>query len=562
MSSSPLTARARLIELQRNLSEQIRSEIDASIIDPAGSLPTWREKYDQGTKGPLTPISLDELAHKTEKQQIVYFGDYHTLRESQKGPLRIIERWIKSERKVVLATEAFHIDSQHILDRWSAGEIDEATLLRESQWESRWGFPRRNYSLQLEFFRKRGLPILALNSEPTIVGDTFAAREQITAMRLMESTKEYPDAIHAVIFGDLHVAPDHLPLKVSSLALDLKTAAPRQVTIFQNLDRVYWELAQQEMEQDVKAVQIGSDRYCLVNTTPLVKHQSYLNWQLNEVELEESIGLEQWPSISSSVMSDQVWMLIESICDFLGIATRGLDGFTVYTGRNLDLLDRLNRDHRLDQEQMDLISSQLEREESCYIPGYQIIVLGNLSTRHATEEATHHINFICCKDDGDAVNQHEHFYEISIREAIGYLGTKIIDHKRACLHKNDLETLASELKGHRLDPVLTSTRQTVRDALQYINSETRWLKSGGRRPTVQALSTRPPDAVIGTAHIIGYRLGESIYRALMDGRLKREQVRELISSPLRGVEKLSENTWFEWTRSCHSDSSSESSSRG
>ena len=158
------------------------------------------------------------------------------------------------------------------------------------------------------------------------------------------------------------------------------------------------------------------------------------------------------PSISSTIMSDQVWMMIETICGYLDIPTKGLDGFTVHTGRNLDLLDRLRNTHSLGPEQMELVNSQLAREESCYLPDAQVIVLGNLSIRHAAEEASHHINSVKCNETNSSSDPLQHFYEIAIREAIGYIGTKIIDHKRACMDVKELETLLGELNSPSLDP--------------------------------------------------------------------------------------------------------------
>ncbi|MDE0959253.1 MAG: ChaN family lipoprotein [Planctomycetota bacterium] len=565
MSGSPVPARERLMTLQRNLSDQTRREIDESIIDPSGALSRWRKVYEKATEGQLTPISIDHLAEQIVDFDVVHFGDYHTLRESQKGPLRVIEKWIQQGNKVVLATEAFHIDAQPLLDRWCLREIDDEQLLRESDWENRWGFPWRNYSVQMEFFREAGLPIVALNSEPEVVGNSFAARENIAAMRILEVLREFPDATLAVIFGDLHVAPEHLPRKISELAKRTGFTVPRQTTVFQNLDRIYWQLAKTGLEQTVTAVRIGNDRYCMINTTPLVKHQSYLNWQLNEVELEESSGFRNLPSISSTIMSDQVWMMIETICGYLELSTAGLDGFTVHTGRNLDLLDRLRDAHSLGAEQMELVNTQLSREESCYLPDSQVIVLGNLSSRHAAEEAAHHINSVRCNETGTASDSLQHFYEIAIREAIGYIGTKIIDHKRTCLDVKELESLANELSGHSLDSLLTATLQTVRDSLRHIETEQTWLEGDGGNKTPNELPRRDQDIRIGTAHLIGYRLGEKIYNCLVTGKIKRSKVRELFETPLRHPVDASQSTWLDWARRCYeadSSSSSSNSSRG
>ena len=552
--------------LQRTLSEQTRREIDDSIIDPSGALPRWRKAYYEASEGPLSPISIDQLSQETSDFDVVHFGDYHTLRESQKGPLRVIESWLQSGQKVVLATEAFHVDSQPLLDRWCRREIDDEQLLKESNWDHRWGFPWKNYSLQLEFCREAGLPVIALNSEPTIVGDSFNAREQIAAMRILEVLEQFPDATLAVIFGDLHVAPEHLPEKISLLAKRTGIEPPRQTTVFQNLDRVYWELARTGLEQSVAAVKIGEDRFCMINTTPMVKHQSYLNWQLNEEELEESSGVHNLPSISSTIMSDQVWMMIETICGYLDIPTKGLDGFTVHTGRNLDLLDRLRNTHSLGPDQMELVNSQLAREESCYLPDAQVIVLGNLSIRHAAEEASHHINSVKCNEPSSSSDPLQHFYEIAIREAIGYIGTKIIDHKRACMDVKELETLLGELNSHSLDPLLKATRQTVRDSLLHIENEQTWLEGNGKIPTPGPLPLRDEDVRIGTAHLIGYRLGEKIYKCLVAGKVKRSEVRKLFETTLRDPADASQSTWLNWAKRCYeagpSSSSSSNSNRG
>lgn len=548
--------------MQRRLADEARTEIENSIDDPSGNLLTWRKAYEKSTEGTLEPISLDGIVQAATKCNAVYFGDYHSLRESQKGPLRIIEKLREQGKKVVLCTEAFHLNSQQALDRWSRNEITEEELRKQSNWDQSWGFPWRNYALQLNYFKEQGLPIIALNSDPEVVGNSFDAREKIAAMRINEALEEHPEAILAIIFGDLHVAPPHLPAQVVAMAIEAKKPPPEQCTIFQNIDRVYWELAETEQEQKVKAVRIGEDRFCLMNTTPLVKFQSYLNWQFNEEELEESTGVSNLPSISSSIMTDQIWMLIETIREYLGLPSDGLDGFTVHTGRDLYLLDRLKNQHQLNEAEIELVRTQLEKEESCYLPRVQIIVLGNLSIRHATEEATHHMNFVLCKESQRNEDPLDGFFETALREAIGYLGTKIIDHKRSCLNTPDLKTLALQLQNQKQNSLVAATLQAVKDSLQYIQEETEWLKGNASPPNPQQIISRAPDVILGTTHAIGYRLGEKLYRNLVNGRLQRSHLRDLFKTPLCGP-GISNKAWFEWTRLAQdSCSSSGNSSRG
>ncbi|MGE4618746.1 MAG: ChaN family lipoprotein [Planctomycetota bacterium] len=563
MSFSQIPARARLLQLQRSLADEARQQIEDSIEDTSGSLTKWRKNYLDATKGSNKPVSITKIAEHASTCSVIHFGDYHTLRESQKGPLRVIEKLLEMGHKLILCTEAIHIDSQTSLDRWQRREIDDETLLRESNWDQNWGFPWRNYALQLNFFRERNLPIIALNSEPNVVGNSFSAREQIAAMRITETLSEHEGAILAVIFGDLHVAPAHLPSRVQRLAEKSNRTPPGQCTIFQNIDHVYWELAESGQEQDVHAVEIAEDRFCMLNTTPLVKFQSYLNWQFNEEELEESSGIQNLPSISSSIMTDQIWMIIETIREYLGISAAGLDEFTVHTGRDLNLTDRLQKNQQLNKNEMALIKSQLEKEESCYLPRKRIIVLGNLSIRHAAEEATHHMNFILCKDNEVAKDPVDRFYETALREAIGYLGTKIIDHKRTCLNLHELDSFAEKLRDRKLDPVMTATRQTVKDSIQHIRTEVDWLNGKGDRPGADTIATRDSDIIAGTTHAIGYRLGEKIYNCLVAGKIKTEQIKELFQTSLQGAGQSPE-IWFEWAQRSHDPESSSdgSSSRG
>jgi len=136
----------------------------------------------------------------------------------------------------------------------------------------------------------------------------------------------------------------------------------------------------------------------------------------------------------------------------------------------------------------------------------------------------------------------------TIREAIGYIGTKIIDHKRACMDVKELETLLGELNSHSLDPLLKATRQTVRDSLLHIENEQTWLEGNGKIPTPGPLPLRDEDVRIGTAHLIGYRLGEKIYKCLVAGKVKRSEVRKLFETTLRDPADASQSTWLNWAK--------------
>ena len=68
------------------------------------------------------------------------------------------------ERLHVQAMELFQVPFQEPLDQWSAGEIDETVLRRDTEYDQRWGFDFSMYRPILEYARNRGIEVVALNA--------------------------------------------------------------------------------------------------------------------------------------------------------------------------------------------------------------------------------------------------------------------------------------------------------------------------------------------------------------------------------------------------------------
>src|SRR5690606_25502110 len=83
----------------------------------------------------------------------------------------------------------------------------------------------------------------------------------------------------AVVFGDLHMAPGHLPAQVNATLAE-GGFKRRFVTIYQNSETLYWQLVERHLEHIVDYLKLRRDVYVLMNATPLVKFQSFSNWQL------------------------------------------------------------------------------------------------------------------------------------------------------------------------------------------------------------------------------------------------------------------------------------------
>lgn len=504
-------ARDRLIEVQRRLVVETKSEIFEALGPMSPELRAYFDQYQSLFHEDLEPVGTDAIVEGAAGARVVHFGDYHTLRESQKAPLRIIRRWLGDGRPVVLATEVVRLDHQADLDAYLAGDLDEADFLRAIEYERTWGFSWRNYRLQFDFAREHGLPVLALNSDPDVDRGHLGFRDDLAAMRIVEACEEHPDALIAVLFGDLHVAPAHIPARVAALARRRGRSAPRQVVVLQNAEKVYWWLAERHLEQSVHAVRVAEDVYCLMNSTPLVKYQSYLNWELALEELEESVGLEE-PELSSNVMTDQVHELVRTICSYLELPADPYDDFTVHTSRDLDFLDHLEASGEIEPTDLEEFRQQVERDESFFLVDGRLIYLGNLSIDHAAEEATHYINTKLAGHVRNPPDRVFDFYYRTIKEAIGFVGSKIIHHKRRCYHRPDFEEIIAETRGRRLDDRMTQVRQVARDVLRHLDFEERWLAGTVHGyPRFHRPYERELPVHIGTTHSLGYILGDRIH---------------------------------------------------
>jgi uncharacterized iron-regulated protein len=70
---------------------------------------------------------------------------------------------------LVIGLEQLPSEAQHALDRWVAGESDEAQFLAESRWKERWGHDFAAYRPVFELARKRRIPMVALNIDRAFV---------------------------------------------------------------------------------------------------------------------------------------------------------------------------------------------------------------------------------------------------------------------------------------------------------------------------------------------------------------------------------------------------------
>lgn len=106
----------------------------------------------------------EALAHAA-----ILLGERHDSAEHHRWQLQVLAALHAQRPELAIGLEMFPRRVQPVLDRWVAGELQEAEFLRLSDWQRVWGFDPALYLPILHFARLNRIPLLALNVERSLV---------------------------------------------------------------------------------------------------------------------------------------------------------------------------------------------------------------------------------------------------------------------------------------------------------------------------------------------------------------------------------------------------------
>ncbi|HEC16214.1 MAG TPA: PDZ domain-containing protein [Sedimenticola sp.] len=118
--------------------------------------------------------SLENIMPELSRARVVFVGEAHTSYGHHLSQLEIIRRLYEIDPNIAIGMEFFQQPFQKYLDAYSAGELEEAEMLRKTEYYSRWSFDYRLYRPILRYAREQGIPLIALNLPKEItrkVGD-------------------------------------------------------------------------------------------------------------------------------------------------------------------------------------------------------------------------------------------------------------------------------------------------------------------------------------------------------------------------------------------------------
>lgn len=110
-----------------------------------------------------------DLLVRMAQQRVVLLGETHDRFDIHRWQMHVCAGLLAIRPDIAVGFEMFPRRAQPVLDRWVAGDLDVATFLAESEWETVWRFDPALYLPIFEFCRQFRLPMLALNCERPLV---------------------------------------------------------------------------------------------------------------------------------------------------------------------------------------------------------------------------------------------------------------------------------------------------------------------------------------------------------------------------------------------------------
>lgn len=114
-------------------------------------------------------VSASEVVAAAREGRFVLLGEDHDNPDHHRWQLHSLGMLLGVRGKLVIGMEMLPRRAQPVLDRWVAGNIGEAQLLRETQWNTVWRFDAELYLPIFHFARLHRVPLVALNVDRDLV---------------------------------------------------------------------------------------------------------------------------------------------------------------------------------------------------------------------------------------------------------------------------------------------------------------------------------------------------------------------------------------------------------
>lgn len=350
--------------------------------------------------------SKEKLVESARQADVLLLGDFHALHQSQKAHIRIL-RELHQFSQSYLALECFFAEDQIYVDQYQKSELSEKEFLKKIQWSSKWGFPWGHYRKIVHWAIKHRVPILALNHKTKSLKQRDEQAARLIYQNILSKGKKA-----LVIYGDFHLAKNHLPQSLKRLKKKIKI-----VRVFQNPEELFFKIIKKKNHLEVDLIQDDND-FCLLSVPPWVKWQNYLLYldEQGDRFYDEEVDF-----------SDRVFRFVDLIAQELDLKINKSE-LSVFTFRDDHFWKLLSQ--KLDDKKLKFVQKWIEAEQSFYLPELKVGYLARASVNHMSWLSMQFIMAQLRVDSQfiyDPVNKFESYIWL---QTLSYFGNKICNPKK------------------------------------------------------------------------------------------------------------------------------------
>ena len=466
---------------------------------------------------------------------VILLGDYHALPKSQQFAAELVETLASiTGRPVILGLETVFTRDQKELDQWRSGAIGEHELKEGIRFDSEWGYEWGPFYQMLSVARLHAAEILALDCAPRGDLRRISARDRHAAATVAEAHTLRPEAIFVVLFGESHMAPNHLPALV-------KAAMPNQrvLTVLQNIDALYWQAAGER--ESVRAVQVATDVVCVFNSTPLEKYESY------------RLCIDRWRQTRSGGvdLAPTFFNLIDALVRFLNIPPAEVAARLPEVCHRSTLADIRKQlvKKQVSADELSNIMRRLSEKGIAYSTDLNMVFAIGFQMQDATEEAARCVRAICSRGaarSGAEVGEDDRFYSRVLEEALVYFGSRVLYPARKAVRESDLYHAYGQTR-EEVEQQSAQPYAKFMEAMDFIVLHRDYesnLRQYWQRPELlqQGMQYTGEQYALVT-RTMGELLGTELYDAYVAGALTRRSLRSLFCRDL-GAPGVSRTAYF------------------
>lgn len=443
MGSVSLIRARRRMAAQELALRQVKRQISAT--DPHVRLKYLRD-FAEAFVNYRRVLGPAELEQQYRRADVLLVGDYHALAASQTFTADLIEQLSHDKRPLILALEMVFARDQRLLDRWFVGDVQEDELRAALRYDAEWGYEWTPFATLLQRARECGVAVFGIDQGPRGRMRRIGARDRHAAERISELRKLYPQARVLALFGEAHLAPNHLPRSLRRMR-----PHDRVLTVLQNVDELYWKAAGESLD-NVQAVQVEDDVLCVFNASPLEKYENY------------RIYIERWRTASSQPdLAPTFYNLVDALLRSLGLeqyypavgnhpSTLLEEYPEVQTHAGVDQFERLLSQREVLAEERKQLLEKLRLNGCVYVPRRNLLLIERFQMAAAAEEAVRFVQAEC-RGAGSfqgpwfGSSLEHYFYFDVIDRALITFGAKVLLPDFPVMRESDLVALRSQARA-------------------------------------------------------------------------------------------------------------------